>query len=376
MSNNIGQKIKKGVKTATKLIVAKFQLATIKWQLIIGGALLLILLLIVGIVGIITVILEQDENQEEGYSGVPPGQAEVSEDVLQYKDKVKSELSEYGMEEYTEVLLALMMQESGGKGNDPMQSSESYCGSIGCITDPDISIEKGVLHFKKVMEKANNDVKLALQSYNFGGGFIDYVNDRGGEYTFDLAISFSQQEYKKQVNSGNGHQFTCLRAEGAEYDACFGDIMYVESVLAYLPSTTEGATEVVEGDLNSPLKQDLIVTSTFSWRDIGEGDEHHNGLDLDCNAPDSIHAAKDGEVVFAGESSGYGNLVTLKHGASDFTSYAHMSDIVVSVGDNITGGEQVGVCGSTGRSTADHLHFEIKTEMWGGFIDPQSYLGL
>src|SRR5699024_1217447 len=255
------------------------------------------------------------------------------------------------------------------KGNDPMQSSESYCGSIGCITNPDISIERGVIHFKKVLEQSNNDLKLALQSYNFGNGFIDYVNNNGGEYTFDLAISFSQKHYQKQIELGNGNQFTCLREEGKQYNACYGDIKYVDSVLKYLPSTSD-QTQIAKGDFNSPLQRELIITSPFSWRDIGAGQEHHKGLDLDCNSPDSIHSAKDGEVVYASRSKGYGNLVTIKHGETDYTSYGHLSAINVSVGDNLEGGERLGVCGTTGRSTGEHLHFEIKREMWGGQIDP------
>src|SRR5699024_6402977 len=378
-NSNVADKLKKGMKAVATAVVAKFQIATIKIQLIVGGAILLILLLTVFITGIVSVILDQQQQNSDSISDsdVPPGQAEVTEDVLQYRDKVESELAKYEMEEYTDVLLALIMQESGGQGSDPMQSSESYCGSIGCISDPDKSIEEGVKHFKNVMEKSNNDVKLALQSYNFGNGFIDYVNERGGEYTFDLAISFSQKEYQKQIDNGNGSQYTCLRAEGAKHDACYGDIMYVESVLKYLPSsTTADETELVESDLNSPLERELIVNSEFSWRDIGTGDEHHNGLDLECNTPDSIHAVSDGEVVYSGEATGYGNIVTVKHEEGKFTSYAHLNDTTVKVGDEIKGGEQVGVCGSTGRSTGDHLHFEMKTEMWDGFIDPQSHLGL
>lgn len=372
--NDTSQKLKKGIKTATKFVIAKYKIVTLKWQLIIGGTLLLLLLLIVSTIGLITVILQSDQSSESGgYYNAPPGQAQVSENVLRYKDKVESELAKYNMEDYTNVVLALMMQESGGMGSDPMQSSESYCGSIGCITDTDLSIEKGVLHFKKVMDKANNDVKLALQSYNFGGGFIDYVNKRGGKYTFELAVNFSQEQYQKQINLGNGHMFTCLRAEGAEYNACYGDIKYVDAVFKYLPSATEENTELVKGDLHSPLKRELIINSPFSWRDIGAGDEHHNGLDFHCRTPDSIHAVKEGEVVFAGRSSGYGNLVTIQHGTSNFTSYAHMSSITVSNGETVEGGEQIGVCGTTGRSTGEHLHFEIKTEKWGGFIDPQGY---
>lgn len=364
--------VKNKAKLAMALVMKKSKLATIKFQLIALGVILIIGIVFIAVMGIISIIAgDSEETNPEGVE-IPPDQALVSDDVLQYKTQVNEELEKYELEEYLDIVLALMMQESGGKGNDPMQSSESYCGSVGCIQDVDLSIEKGVLHFSNVMEKANNDVRLALQSYNYGGGFIDYVNDNGGKYTFDLSVSFSQMWFEKVQHTGN---YSCLRPEALQYSACYGDIMYVESVLKYVPSVN-GDTENLQGEYKSPLQITLQVNSPFSWRDIGDGDEHHNGLDLNCNSPDSIHTVKDGEVVHAEYTGGYGNYVIVKHSETDFTGYGHMSEIGVSVGDKVESGNNLGVCGTTGRSTGEHLHFEIKSEMWGGFKDPASYLGL
>lgn len=102
-----------------------------------------------------------------------------------------------------------MMQESQGEGNDLMQAAEgshgnlsSYCvglkGSarIGCIKEPNISIEAGVQEFKDVLGKANGDIALALQSYNYGPGFISYALARGG-YSEETAIAFSRSMLMK-----------------------------------------------------------------------------------------------------------------------------------------------------------------------------------
>src|SRR5699024_5509165 len=115
---------------------------------------------------------------------------------------------------------------SGGRGDDPMQASESLCGSVGCITDPEQSIEQGVKYFSQVLERAEGDVKLTLQSYNFGGGFIDYVMDNGGSYTQDLAIDFSAMKYEELKHTGN---YSCVRPEAVQYNACYGDIYYVDA---------------------------------------------------------------------------------------------------------------------------------------------------
>ncbi|TKI26968.1 hypothetical protein FC700_30240, partial [Bacillus mycoides] len=73
-------------------------------------------------------------------------------------------------------------------------------------------------------------IKTALQAYNFGTGFFDFVGANGGKYTKELAIKFSQQQYQKVKHTGMYH---CLRPEAVPFDACYGDILYVDAVLKY-----------------------------------------------------------------------------------------------------------------------------------------------
>jgi soluble lytic murein transglycosylase-like protein len=154
----------------------------------------------------------------------------INESVKDYQPLVEKYAKKNGVDNYVDTLLAIMMQESGGRGNDPMQSSESYCGSRGCINDPKISIKQGVQHFANVLDKADGDLKLAIQSYNFGGGFIDYVQKRSEGYSEAIAIDFSREMYE---NAPNKQDYSCLRAGAEEYEACYGDIYYVKSVMNY-----------------------------------------------------------------------------------------------------------------------------------------------
>ncbi|MDL4841152.1 lysozyme family protein [Aquibacillus rhizosphaerae] len=167
----------------------------------------------------------------------------LSEQVKEYQPLVEETLKQYDKGEYTGVVLALMMQESGGRGNDPMQSSESFCGEVGCINDPTVSIEEGVKYFSQVLDKSNGDVKLALQSYNFGAGFINYVQEHGGNYTENLAIEFSQEKYAELKETGI---YSCIREEAKQYDACYGDILYVQAVLDYYPDAVTYAGDEVQ----------------------------------------------------------------------------------------------------------------------------------
>lgn len=155
----------------------------------------------------------------------------VSEEVLQYKPLVEKYAEEYQVATHVDVILAMMMQESGGRGTDPMQSSESYCGQIGCIDDPELSIKQGVYYFSETLKAARYDLELAIQSYNFGKGFISYVHNTAGTYSQEAAIQFSKQMYE---NAPDKSIYTCLRKEAKQYNACYGDIYYVQSVMSYL----------------------------------------------------------------------------------------------------------------------------------------------
>ncbi|CQR48365.1 hypothetical protein BN1058_02733 [Paraliobacillus sp. PM-2] len=167
----------------------------------------------------------------------------LTEAVLSYQPLVEQALAKENKEAYTAVVLALMMQESGGRGDDPMQASESLCGKIGCIDKPKTSIEQGVSYFMDTLEAANGDVELALQSYNFGLGFINYANNKGEGYSIALAIEFSKKKYQELKDTGI---YSCVREEAEAYDACYGDIYYVDAVSKYFPRALEHTQKTVE----------------------------------------------------------------------------------------------------------------------------------
>ena len=95
----------------------------------------------------------------------------------------------------------------------------------------------------------------------------------------------------------------------------------------------------------------------------------HQGIDIAGPLGTPTYAAAAGTVVAAGYSGGYGNMVAIDHGNGFSTVYAHHTQILVSVGQSVGQGTQVGLMGSTGNSNANHLHFEVRD---GGFnpIDP------
>lgn len=119
------------------------------------------------------------------------------------------------------------------------------------------------------------------------------------------------------------------------------------------------------------------VTSRFGSRSnpfTGRGRENHSGLDFRGRTGEPIRATAKGKVVFAGTQNGYGKVVRVRHGNGYETLFAHLSKINVKVGQHLQTGEELGLLGSTGRSTGPHLHYEVIHH--GQRLDPEKFLSL
>lgn len=250
--------------------------------------LITIVLGLVGLVGIlligtiVTIIGGGESNSKDiEYVGEYGGEiGAVTPEVLVHLPLVEKYAKIHGVEQYISIILALMQQETGGRGNDPMQSSESFCGRVGCITDKETSIDQGIKHFKAVMESAKGDIKLGLQSYNFGGGFIGFVMKNGGKYTFELAIKFSQLQYEKLKHTGSYH---CLRPEAMVYQACYGDILYVDAVMKYVNTSIAVSSDGKSGNKVVNVGNKYIGHSTYLFG----GGRNQTQIDLglfDCSS--------------------------------------------------------------------------------------------
>jgi murein DD-endopeptidase MepM/ murein hydrolase activator NlpD len=126
---------------------------------------------------------------------------------------------------------------------------------------------------------------------------------------------------------------------------------------------------------DKPVQANVSFTSGFGVRSdpFHAGAAFHPGIDLSGSYGTPIYATADGTVLRAGwNSGGYGNLVEIDHGRGITTRYGHMSAILVSAGQHITRGQQVGRMGSTGRSTGNHLHYEVRID--GRAVNPIPFM--
>ena len=209
----------KAVVTAVKAIIAstKALIAAIAA----GGWVAIVIILFVVLFGAAIALF--------GGGGNSNSYTEVSAEVEAYDPLIRQYATEYGIPEYVELIKAVMMQESGGRGLDPMQAAEGtfntrYPHEPNGIQDPEYSIQCGVQELKAALEAAEvqnpidmDNIKLALQGYNFGNGYISWARTNYGGYSYANAVEFST-----------------MQAQRLGWES-YGDTQYVTHVLQYYP---------------------------------------------------------------------------------------------------------------------------------------------
>lgn len=117
---------------------------------------------------------------------------------------------------------------------------------------------------------------------------------------------------------------------------------------------------VVQADLMLPVNG--VITSGVGWRPdpFGSGrNVYHRGVDIAVPAGTPVRATRGGRVSFAGAHGGHGTTVILKHDNGDSTLYGHNSSLAVPLGARVETGQVIAFSGSSGRSTAPHVHYEV-----------------
>ena len=223
-SSKNSNRIKKGTQSAMKtlkgsLIFIKRTALSVS-NLIGAGISLILLLVLLLFIGVFAALSDN--------SSVSSTNAPLSVEVLAYTDTIEKYAKQYEMEDYIPIIQAVMMQESGGKGTDPMQSSEcpyntKYPNKPNAIQEPEYSIDVGIHYLSDCFKSAqvkdsfdNEHIFLALQGYNYGNGYIDWALKNFGGYSKANAKVFSDQ---KKAELGTD---------------VYGDPNYVEHVMRYV----------------------------------------------------------------------------------------------------------------------------------------------
>ena len=169
----------------------------------------------------------------------------LSENTISYSDDLREAATDNEILNYVNYLIAIMEVESHGNGNDPMQSSESAGLPSGSFTDPKDSIRQGAYYFAGCLSLANEngcDLMTAVQAYNYGQGFINYVADNGGRYTLELAISFAEK-YSGGIQVDYSNSIAVDYNGGWRY--AYGNMFYAQLVNQYIYNYEDEAVQKI-----------------------------------------------------------------------------------------------------------------------------------
>lgn len=174
----------------------------------------------------------------------------------------------------------------------------------------------------------------------------------------------TQQEVRQEASTGERSVVAVVTSRnGTETGR---EILHEEIIKESQPAIIE------RGTITPPTYIKPISGGTFTSGFKYRWGRWHKGVDWACPVGTAVKASCAGTVVSAGWASGYGYCVKINHSDGRQTRYAHLSKILVSVGDTVSQGEKIALSGNTGRSTGPHLHFEIL--IGGTQVNPLSYL--
>lgn len=255
--------------------------------------------------------------------------------------------------------------------------------------------ERGTVSYWSVLFKASSFTDL-LARMDFVNEVMDYdrqvisdLQTTRRQLTEDKAaleqqkseMESSQTKLQQQVDAAStlireyeeteaGHQ--AMLDEAAEDEARIQALIRQQQSSGSSGGGSSGSNSGVDGYI-WPTNSTRVVTSPYGERWCPfHGYESHNGADIDAARGSAVLAAKSGRVIQAGWNGGYGISVMIAHDDGITTLYGHMDGCSVSVGQTVSQGETIGICGNTGNSSGAHIHYTMYKN--GGTIDPLPYL--
>ena len=222
-----------------------------------------------------------------------------------------------------------------------------------------LALEQSAQNVYRVYEVAdlnNEETKVYVNTMEEAEGIVSTLKEQYSEIEPDLVIN---QIYLDNADEVNEETIKLAKQE------------LTNSLQEELEEKQEIDSRTVNGIYLAVVPVTGRITSRFGAVESIR-DHTHKGIDIAATRGTPILATASGTVTFAGWSSGYGYLVKIDHGNGVETYYGHCSKLYVSAGDTVEAGKQIAAVGSTGNSTGNHLHFEIRLD--GKQVNPQTYV--
>ena len=222
-----------------------------------------------------------------------------------------------------------------------------------------LALEQSAQNVYRVYEVAdlnNEETKVYVNTMEEAEEIVSTLKEQYSEIEPDLVIN---QIYLDNVDEVNEETIKLAKQE------------LTDSLQEELEEKQEIGSRTVNGIYLAVVPVTGRITSRFGAVESIR-DHTHKGIDIAATRGTPILATASGKVSFAGWSSGYGYLVKIDHGSGVETYYGHCSKLYVSAGDTVEAGDKIAAVGSTGNSTGNHLHFEIRLN--GKQVNPQKYV--
>ena len=249
---------------------------------------------------------------------------------------------------------------------------------------------KAVSAAKTELEEEKAGLEVAKEELNVAQAELEAKRVEADEVLADLVAT--GEEYEKMMEDSEDKQAELLK-EIAQKESDYKKAKYQEWLATSVPPTTKpkkpssntgssssggssntGSTTTGGITWKKPIVY-TMVSSPFGYRyhPISGKYKMHYGIDLAAPTGRPIYATRGGTVSYTGyEAGGAGNWVQINHGDGYKSVYMHMTKYVVRSGQNVSQGQLIGYCGSTGGSTGPHLHFGISYN--GTYVNPANYM--
>ena len=247
---------------------------------------------------------------------------------------------------------------------------------------------KAVSAAKTELEEEKAGLEVAKEELNVAQAELEAKRVEADEILADLVAT--GEEYEKMMEESEDKQAELLK-EIAKKESDYKKAKYQEWLATSVPPTTKprkpsstkpssgggsntGSTTTGGITWKKPIVY-TMVSSPFGYRyhPISGKYKMHYGIDLAAPTGRPIYATRGGTVSYTGyEAGGAGNWVQINHGDGYKSVYMHMTKYVVRSGQNVSQGQLIGYCGSTGGSTGPHLHFGISYN--GTYVNPANYM--
>ena len=279
-------------------------------------------------------------------------------------DKKKVEIYETD-ELFKSKLKAMYVRRSGNMiatalAVDTFSEMLTAVNTLSNISQADTALLKKLDEEKKEIERVEAEIAAQLESLE---------NSRAKQQSKQNQLA----DLLQKVNSN----LSKTEAEEAAAEAAYADAKKArdeaQEQLRKEFEQSGGLDDYVGGEWMWPVPGYRSISSGYGYRNIFGYREFHTGIDIPAGYGTPIKASNSGVVTVAAyQSTGYGNRIIVDHGGGYKTLYAHCSSLAVKAGDYVAKGDTIAYVGSTGLSTGNHLHFEIRIN--DQYVDPTPYV--